>query len=39
VISAKFIFSYCPKQQDKHCIKHYESDYDCDRKIRYEFGP
>jgi hypothetical protein len=41
MISAMFIFKYCQKLQDKHCIKHYDCDYDydCDRKIRYKFGP
>ena len=26
-----------PKQQDKHCIMHYDCDYDYDRKMRYKF--
>ena len=25
------------KQQDKHCIRHYDCDYD--KKIRYKYGP
>ena len=38
---AMFIFYFCLKQQDKHCIKHYDCDYDCDydKKIRYKYGP
>ena len=35
MISAMLIFQFCPKLQDKHCIKH----YDYDRKIRYKIGP
>ena len=27
------------KQQDKHCIRHYDCDYDCDKKKRYKYGP
>ena len=36
-----FIFYFCLKQQDKHCIRHYDCDYDCDydKKIRYKYGP
>ena len=36
-----FIFYFCLKQQDKHCISHYDCDYDSDydKKIRYKFGP
>ena len=36
-ISAMFIFQFCPKLQDKHCIKHY--DYNNDRKARYKIDP
>ena len=25
-----FIFYFCIKQQDKHCIRHYDCDYECD---------
>ena len=37
MILAMFIFYFCLKQQDKHCIRHYDCDYDCDydKKIRY----
>ena len=37
MILAMFIFYFCLKQQDEHCIRHYDCDYDCDydRKIRY----
>ena len=34
-----FIFYFCLKQQDKHCIRHYDCDYDCDKKIGYKYGP
>ena len=36
-----FIFYFCLKQQDKHCIRHYDCDYDCDydKKIRYNAPP
>ena len=32
---------FLSKQQDKHCIRHYDCDYDCDydKKIRYKYGP
>ena len=30
MILAMFIFYFCLKQQDKHCIRHYDCDYDCD---------
>ena len=30
---ATFIFYFCLKQQDKHCIRHY------DKEIRYKYGP
>ena len=33
MISAMFIFYFCPKLHHKHCSKHY------DRKTRYKFGP
>ena len=33
IMSAMFNFLFCPKLQDKHCIKH----YDYDKKIRYKF--
>ena len=37
MILAMFIFYFCLKQQDdKHCIRHYDCDYDCDKKIRYK---
>ena len=41
MILAMFIFYFCLKQQDKHCIRHYDCDYDCDydKKIRYKYGP
>jgi len=41
MILAMFIFYFCLKQQDKHCIKHYDFDYDCDydKKIRCKYGP
>ena len=41
MILAMFIFYFCLKQQDKHCIRHYDFDYDCDYdiKIRYKYGP
>ena len=41
MILAIFIFYFCLKQQDKHCIRHYDCDYDCDydKKIRYKYGP
>ena len=38
MILAMFIFYFCLKQQDKHCIRHYDCDYDCDKKIRYKYG-
>ena len=37
MILAMFIFYFCLKQQDKHCIRHYDCDYD--KKIRYKYGP
>ena len=41
MISAMFIFQYFPKLHDKHCLKHYDCDYDydCDKKIRYNAPP
>jgi len=32
MILAMFIFYFCLKQQDKHCIRHYDCDYD--KKIK-----
>ena len=41
MILSMFIFYLCLKQQDKHCIRHYDCDYDCDydKKIRYKYRP
>ena len=36
-ISNYYLLEFCPKLQDKHCIKHFNYDYD--RKIRYKIGP
>ena len=38
MILAMFIFYFCLKQQDKHCKRHYDCDYDCDKKIKYKYG-
>ena len=37
MILAMFIFYFCLKQQYKHCIRHYDCDYE--KKIRYKYGP
>ena len=37
MILAMFTFYLCLKQQDKHCIRHYDCEYD--KKIRYKYGP
>ena len=37
MILAMFIFYFCLKHQDKHCIRHYDCDYD--KKIRCKYGP
>ena len=39
MILAMFLFYFCLKQQEKRCIRHYDCDYDCDKKIRYKYGP
>jgi hypothetical protein len=37
MIPAMFTFYFCPKIQDKYCIKHHYCDFD--RKTRYKISP
>ena len=41
MILAMLIFYFCLKQQDNHCIRHYDCEFDCDydKKIRYKYCP